>query len=168
MNAPPAYLEAAQAGDGPALADLDRASSPHPWTPRHFEDAIRGAAGEHVVVLRGPDGARLGFCVWQEVADEAHVHNVAIAPDQRRRGLARRLLRACLAMAGSRDARRAFLDVRAGNEPARNLYLGLGFRETGVRAGYYSEPDEDAVLMEAAIRPGGSANGILKSDEGAC
>jgi ribosomal-protein-alanine N-acetyltransferase len=155
-RSPAVFLEAVRAGDGPALSDLDRASSTHPWTPRHFEDAIRGAAGERVVVLRGPDGARLGFCAWQEVADEAHVHNVAIEPEHRRRGLARRLLLVCLELAASRSARRAFLEVRAGNGAARKLYLGLGFHETGLRAGYYAEPREDAVLMEAEIRPGGS------------
>jgi [ribosomal protein S18]-alanine N-acetyltransferase len=150
---PAVYLEAASAEDVEVLAALERSASLHPWTPEHFAAALRGEAGERVVVLRATDGEAIGFLVWQEVADEAHVHNVAIRPDHRRKGLARRLLGSCLALAGRRQARRAFLDVRAGNQPARALYRGLGFLETGSRVAYYSQPSEDAVLMEAEIRP---------------
>ncbi len=158
------YLERATADDVGALAALERASSPHPWTPEGFAGAIRGAAGERVVVLRAGDRSAIGYCAWQEVADEVHVHNIAIAPDRRGQGLGTRMLAACLALARGRGARRAFLDVREGNRPARALYTRLGFREAGRRRLYYAEPAEDAVVMEASLE----ANGILKSGEGAC
>jgi [ribosomal protein S18]-alanine N-acetyltransferase len=162
--AEPVYLEAADSGDVAALVALEQASASHPWSARDFASALHGGAGERVVVLRDRGRALVGYCVWQEVADEAHVHGVAIAPGHRRLGLGRRLLAACLGLAARRQARRAFLDVREGNAAARRLYRGLGFREVGSRARYYSEPAEDAVLMEASL----DANGILKSGEGAC
>jgi [ribosomal protein S18]-alanine N-acetyltransferase len=145
------YLEAATPDDLAALVELERAGSAHPWTPAHFADAIRGAAGERVVVLRLPRATVIGYCVWQEVSDEVHIHNLGIAAGHRRQGLGRRLLAVCLDLAARRQARRAFLDVRAGNAAARALYRRLGFREAGSRARYYSEPVEDAVLLEASL-----------------
>lgn len=145
------YLEAGAAGDAAALAALDAGASPHPWSERAFLGALAAGAGERVVMLRDVERGLVGFCVWQEVADEAHVHNLAIRPECRRAGLARRLLAACLGLSASRGARRAFLDVRRGNAPARALYDALGFRETGVRAAYYTEPAEDALLLEADL-----------------
>ncbi|MET0554032.1 MAG: ribosomal protein S18-alanine N-acetyltransferase [Vicinamibacteria bacterium] len=159
------YLEAGGPGDAPALADLDARASTHPWSERAFLGALAAGAGERVGLLRDLQGRLVGFCVWQEVADEAHVHNVAIRTECRREGLGRRLLSACLGLSASRGARRAFLDVRRGNAPARALYRRLGFRETGVRTGYYTEPAEDALLLEADLP---LASESLKTGLGAC
>lgn len=150
-------LEPATPEDVDALAALEVRCASHPWTRRHFEDALRGGAGQHVRVGRHPASGLVGFCVWQEVADEAHVHDLAVDPAWRRRGLGRALIVAALAEADARGARRAFLDVRAGNEAARGLYASLGFRESGRRSGYYREPTEDAVLLEAALPLSGVA-----------
>lgn len=164
MSASAVYVGPATIDDLDSLVALEREAASHPWTRQGFEGAILGRAGERVVMLREARGTAVGYCVWQEVADEAHVHNIAIAPAHRRRGLGRRLLAACLGLAARRGARRAFLDVRAGNGAALSLYGSLGFREVGRRSAYYSEPAEDAVVMEVSLE----ANGILKSGEGAC
>jgi ribosomal-protein-alanine N-acetyltransferase len=158
------YVEAASLADVDALVALEREGSSHPWTRQGFENALHGQAGERVALLKDTSGRAVGFCVWQEVADEAHVHNVAVSRSHRRQGLGRRLLAACLGLAARRGARRAFLDVRAGNGAALALYVGLGFREVARRRGYYAEPSEDAVVMEMSLK----ANGILKSGEPAC
>lgn len=164
MTAAPVYLEAATVDDVADLVALEREGSSHPWTAQGFLGALRAQAGERVVLLRDRSRATVGYCVWQEVADEAHVHTVGIASALRRQGLGRRLLAACLGLAARRGATRAFLDVREGNEAARALYRRLGFREVGRRVRYYAQPSEDAVVMELAPE----ANGILKSGEGAC
>lgn len=160
----PVYLEAATPDDVASLVALEQAGASHPWTARGFEGAIRGAAGERVVVMRDLGRAAVGYCVWQEVADEVHVHNVGIASGLRRQGLGRRMLAACLGLAARRGAARAFLDVREGNQAARELYRRLGFRESGRRPRYYAEPQENAIVMELSLEP----NGILKSSDGAC
>jgi ribosomal-protein-alanine N-acetyltransferase len=165
VSAAAVYLEAGVPGDAAALAALDAGASPHPWSERAFLGALAAGAGERVAALRDAAGGLVGFCVWQEVADEAHVHNLAIRPERRREGLARRLLSACLGLAASRGARRVFLDVRRGNAPARALYGRLGFRETGARAAYYTEPVEDALLLEADLP---LASQSLKTGLGAC
>jgi [ribosomal protein S18]-alanine N-acetyltransferase len=159
------YLAAAALEDAGALAALDARGATHPWSEAAFAGALRAGAGERVALLRDAGGGLVGFCVWQEVAGEAHVHNVAVAPGHRGRGLARRLLKACLGLAASRGARRAFLDVRQGNAPARALYARLGFSERGRRAAYYTEPVEDALLLAADLP---LASESLKTGLGAC
>jgi ribosomal-protein-alanine N-acetyltransferase len=151
VSAPAVYVDAARMMDASVLAALDARGSTHPWTEGAFAGALRAGSGERVALLRDVGTEIVGFCVWQEVADEAHVHNVAIAPGRRGQGLGRRLLSVCLGMAASRGARRAFLDVRDGNAPARAVYARLGFRETGRRARYYTEPVEDALLLAADL-----------------
>jgi [ribosomal protein S18]-alanine N-acetyltransferase len=165
VSADALYLEAAAAADAGALAALDARGSTHPWSEAAFAGALRSGAGERVALLRDARADLVGFCVWQEVADEAHVHNVAIATGHRGRGLGRRLLSVCLGMAASRGARRAFLDVRQGNAPARALYAALGFRETGRRRAYYTEPVEDALLLAADLP---LASESLKTGRGTC
>ena len=165
MSAVVVYLEAGGPQDAASLRALDAQASPHPWSERAFLGALAGGSGERVALLRDAQGGLAGFCVWQEVADEVHVHNLAIHPERQGRGLGRRLLVACLGLAASRGARRALLDVRRGNTPARALYGRLGFRETGLRTAYYTEPTEDALLLEADL-PLESES--LKTGLGAC
>jgi ribosomal-protein-alanine N-acetyltransferase len=76
-----------------------------------------------------------------------HVMNVAVFPGCRRQGLARRLLVFAMARAARAGARRALLELRAGNREALKLYESLGFRSLGVRRAYYAEPTEDALVL---------------------
>ena len=92
-------------------------------------------------------GGILAYCVYRVIVDEMHILNVAVAPDRRRRGLARWLMRFALQKAARDGASRAFLEVRESNREALSLYEGLGFVRVGSRRGYYAEPLEDAVLL---------------------
>ena len=73
--------------------------------------------------------------------------NLAVRPSWRRQGVARRFVQYAIHDAWTQGAERALLEVRASNRVARNLYDHLGFREYGMRTGYYITPDEDAILM---------------------
>jgi ribosomal-protein-alanine N-acetyltransferase len=148
----PATLE-----DLAALVALEARCHTHPWSERGLRDAMTPAAGEGaILVLRQPwtpeDECRgiRAYCAYQVVADEVHVHNLAVAPDARRLGLARSLLAFALEIAAGKGARAAHLEVRAGNAAARALYRGAGFQEVGKRNGYYSAPVEDAILLSRA------------------
>jgi ribosomal-protein-alanine N-acetyltransferase len=79
--------------------------------------------------------------------DEMHILNVAVAPGWRRRGIGRWLLRFAMGKAARAGARRALLEVRAGNAEARALYADMGFARLGIRRDYYREPLEDAVVL---------------------
>ncbi len=149
MNPGGASLEPASEADLEALHALERRCHSHPWNLRHFASALRDAS-TRTVVLRS-DAAIIGFCVVQVAADEMHIHNLVVAPERRRQGLARRLLHDALEWGGGAGARRAFLEVRQGNLAALELYRGAGFQAASVRRGYYDRPREDALVLRREI-----------------
>ena len=148
------WLDAAEGDDLEAIVEVERRSFTHPWSTRHFRDAMRHAPRGRILVLREP--ARPGderrgiqaYCVLQVVADEMHVHNLAVRPERRGAGLGRLLMELGLDWGRRRGARRAFLEVRPSNAPALSLYASLGFRTVSLRRRYYQQPTEDALVLE--------------------
>jgi ribosomal-protein-alanine N-acetyltransferase len=100
-----------------------------------------------------PESAPVGFLVAWHVADELHVLNVATTPELRRRGIARALMDEALGYASTHHIRIVLLEVRRSNRAAIKLYRCFGFTAMGVRPGYYSDNDEDAVEMILALDP---------------
>ena len=84
--------------------------------------------------------------IWYMV-DDAHIVTVAVREDFRGKGVGEMLLIEALRQASDRCEGAATLEVRVSNEVARNLYVKYGFREKGIRKGYYSDNREDAVIM---------------------
>jgi [ribosomal protein S18]-alanine N-acetyltransferase len=154
------FLRQALPADVPVLAALEVACFTHPWTAGQIEDEVAGAGPGGVLVLegrRGPDGGGriLAYGAFRLVLDELHVMTLAVAPGERRRGLARWLLGFALGRAARAGARRALLELRVGNREALSLYESLGFRRIGLRLEYYREPVEDAlVLCREGLGPG--------------
>lgn len=91
------------------------------------------------------------YIVGRLVADELHINNMAVRHAYRRTGIATALLSRLLAEAKGYKAARAFLEVRAGNAAAQALYEGCGFCTVGRRRNYYSNPQEDALIMTVEI-----------------
>src|SRR4030095_6363350 len=84
--------------------------------------------------------------MWLMV-DEAHITTFAVQPGWRRQRIGERLLLAFLDVAVERGAHEATLEVRLSNLPARKLYEKYGFRPVGLRPRYYSDDNEDALIM---------------------
>ena len=84
--------------------------------------------------------------IWK-IFDEGHITNVAVAPEYRRKHIARAMLEALMEVTAEAGIERYTLEVRAGNEPAIRLYEGLGFKSEGIRPGYYEDNGEDAIIM---------------------
>jgi ribosomal-protein-alanine acetyltransferase len=137
-------LRAARATDAPALAALDAAASGFPWSESQFAESL----ASHRVEVVEEGGEVVGFAVHQRVLDEAELLNIAVAPGAQGRGLGGRLLRHLLD-AHRGVARRLFLEVRASNGRAIDLYQRHGFVRLGVRKGYYpgTQGREDAWIM---------------------
>jgi [ribosomal protein S18]-alanine N-acetyltransferase len=154
------FLRQALPADVPALAALEAACFTHPWTARQIEDEIAAAGPGGVLVLegrRGSDGSGgiRAYGAFRRVLDELHVMTLAVAPAERRRGLARWLLGFALGRAARGGVRRALLELRVGNREALALYESLGFRRIGLRRDYYRAPLEDAlVLAREGLRGG--------------
>lgn len=133
-------------------ADLDQvlvieeASFPHPWTRTHFLDELRSP---HAFPLTAFDaeGRVIGYICPMLIIDEGHVLDVAVHDDFRGCGIGRMLVEKVLTLCREGGAEFVSLEVRPSNVSAINLYLRLGFVETGRRQRYYHD-GEDAVLME--------------------
>lgn len=85
------------------------------------------------------------------VADEAEIASVCVDPAYRRLGGGTKLLQTLLMQARLSGAQNVYLEVRASNQAAQELYRGAGFECIGVRKRYYTNPSEDAVLMRCNI-----------------
>lgn len=105
-----------------------------PWTRGHFSDSLQ--AGHSVWVCRR-GGELIGFAIVISVIDEAHLLNIGVAPRHQGQGFGARLLRHVMAVAREQGASKLFLEVRPSNDQAVALYRHFGFRQIGLRRGYY-------------------------------
>ena len=118
-----------------------------------FEWEARNSDVARYYVLRDPAGAVLAYCAAWLIFDELHINSLAVLPEWRRRHIGAALLVGVLEASRAEGARRATLEVRASNEPARQLYERFGFEQAGVRRGYYTNTVEDALILWAQLRP---------------
>ena len=126
---------------------IERASYPTPWSRSMFAGELAKPSSLSLGAFDADTGALLGYLVISRYVDAWHVMNVAVAPEQRRRGIARTLLEHLFELT-SQDERRGYtLEVRVSNEGAIELYERLGFVARGVRRGYYTDNREDALIM---------------------
>ena len=139
----------ATAGDVPVLTELERdLFGVDAWS----EDAVREevlGAGRHALVAVTA-GAVTGYVITLRSDDLVDLQRIAVRPDQRRRGLAGRLLEEALAAAGAEGADRCLLEVSAGNTGALAFYAGAGFVEIDRRRRYYRD-GSDAVVMRRSL-----------------
>ncbi len=132
--------------DVAAVAAIDRLSFSLPWSERAFRHEVSENPSARAWVAE-QSGCLVGMLVLWLVLDEAHIATLATHPDYRRRGIGERLLTTALDAARAEGAKRAFLEVRAGNLAAQAMYAKLGFVVDGRRLHYYKDNGEDAVLM---------------------
>ena len=116
-----------------------------PWSSSDLEYAVRNQSDYYLVAVSGE--TIVGYCGLRQVLDEGNINNVAVAKQYQQKGIAYAMLGE-LIQGGRKNGINAFtLEVRAGNQKARQLYLKLGFKEEGIRKKYYQKPVEDAVIM---------------------
>lgn len=128
---------------------IEQASFSMPWSRNLFLSEFRNKPISLMLAAHIETEGRelVGYIVCWVFVDEVHVLDLATRADMRRHGIARQLVLRALGTAYQWGARRAFLEVRASNTVALNLYSGLGFERTLVREEYYDQPVEDAVVM---------------------
>lgn len=144
------------------VGDLDRVMSVevqaygHPWSRGNFTDSL---AAQHVAELLVDEREELlGYFVALPGVDELHLLNLTVAPAHQRNGHARTLLDALEDCARRQGLASIWLEVRAGNARALDLYRARGFEPRGLRRGYYpaaASRREDAVVMALALAPAG-------------
>lgn len=129
------------------VIEVEAASFTNPWTRDMYSWELRNRSVCHILIVRNEDCWVAGFCAFWIVFDEMHINNLALRPQFRAQGIGTALLRHALGDARELGARRATLEVRASNDPARRLYARLGFYVAGTRRNYYTNPVEDALIL---------------------
>lgn len=117
------------------------------WTKEMLESEISGAFSVTVTEIR--DGKTVGFALGRVVADEAELFKIAVLPEYRRQGIAKKVLNELHEKMREKGAAKCFLEVRSQNESAVALYEKLGYTKMRTIARYYS--DDDALAMEIAL-----------------
>ena len=125
---------------------IDRVSFSLPWPERSFRFELTDNPASRCWVAE-MDGKLVGMIVAWLIADEVHVATIATHPDFRRQGIARKLLSHTLRQLREEGAQSSFLEVRASNFAAQEMYRKFGYEESGLRPRYYRDNDEDAILM---------------------
>ena len=127
------------------LAELEKLCFSEPWSEKALLEEIDNPAAHFVVVAEGNEV--LGYGGMHTVLGESYIDNIAVFPAFRGRGAGRAVTQALVDKAKENGGVFITLEVRASNVPAITLYESLGFENVGVRKRFYTNPDEDAVIM---------------------
>lgn len=150
-------IRSASAGDIPAMLALERdsATASH-WRREQYDTVFREGSPRRLALVIEPEGVGgelgvRGFLVARAVRGEWEIENIVVAEASRRRGGGRRLLGEFISIVRANGLEPIFLEVRESNLAARSFYQDCGFVENGRRKGYYSDPQEDAVVYRLSI-----------------
>lgn len=133
-----------------AIAAIDRQSFRNPWQESTFQAELARRDALNRVAL-GPGGEVIAFVCTRVLLEELHVLKVAVAKAHRKQGLATDLMRCIFAPARKRGAREVLLEVRPSNQAAISLYRKLAFGCIAVRARYYPDTGEDALVLRKTL-----------------
>ncbi len=163
-------IRPARPDEAEALAGLVAETPGAPgWTAGHFRHMLGDAAAAHVVWVRVVAERVVGLVALSVHPPEAELELIAVRPEWQGRGWGGGLLEAALHEARRLAVETVHLEVRAGS-PAVRLYGRHGFVETGRRVRYYSQPTDDAVLMQWSTGreglPRGALSGIIEGAYG--
>ena len=129
------------------IEEIEQRSYPTPWSRSMFAGEIAKPSSVCLGAFDSENGALAGYLIVSRYVDAWHVMNIAVAPDYRRHGIARRLLNELFEVTVDDGQRGYTLEVRVSNADAIRLYEQMGFRGRGVRRGYYTDNREDALIM---------------------
>jgi len=125
------------------------------WSEQQYLDllVVRADSPTRLTLVAREEGssALAGFLVARHSPPEWELENIVVAPEVRGTGIGKQLMDTLLVQARQTKTDAIFLEVRASNTAARRLYENLGFKEAGCRKGYYTNPNEDAVLYSKIL-----------------
>jgi ribosomal-protein-alanine N-acetyltransferase len=134
------------------IVEIEEQSGLSRWGWAAYYAELQGGNRDLMLVARVALSSNIaGYIIARETAGELHINNVAVRSEYRRRGIGATLLNRVLEEARNRKAKAAFLEVRSANRAAQTLYEKSGFKAIARRANYYSDPQEDAVVMSLVL-----------------
>jgi len=131
--------------DIPDVAALEKVCFRTPWSKKALTDELSNNIAHYYVGKL--DSTLVAYAGMWIMFDEAHITNVAVAPNYRRRGYALQLMHKMMQTAADLDALRMTLEVREHNYAAQALYEKCGFVLAGRRRRYYTDSGEDALIL---------------------
>ena len=132
------------------ILEIERESFSPPWSREAFLlELTKNILAKYIVVE--VDGKVVGYGGIWLIIDEGHVTNIAVDKEYRGLGLGNKLLEGLIQLCIDRDIKHITLEVRKSNEVAKGLYKKYGFKECGIRPGYYTDNNEDAIIMWKTI-----------------
>lgn len=140
-----------------AVLAIENLAYDHPWSRGNFIDSLAAGYWSQMLIDARCTPLLLGYLVAMPGVDDVHLLNLTVDPAVQHRGHARYMLDALVDHCCARSATRLWLEVRASNRRARALYVRYGFREAGVRKGYYPASRngrEDALVMSLLVGGG--------------
>ena len=126
------------------IDEINRRCFSDPWSKSLLEQDTKNPNSFYAVYK---DDAVLGYAGMTVIAGEANITNVAVLPEERRRGIGKKLLGRLIEVCIENKFLLITLEVRKSNESAISLYESLGFITEGERKKYYSDNGEDALIM---------------------
>ena len=134
-----------------AVLRVEHNAYSHPWSRGNFVDSMQ--AGYQLQALMGED-TLLGYFVAMAGVDEVHLLNIPVAPEFQGQGGGRLMLDALSLWSRGQSAQWLWLEVRASNARALQVYEAYGYRRVGDRKNYYPDHHnrrEDAVVMSLKL-----------------
>lgn len=127
------------------IAELEKLCFNDPWSEKSIASELDNRLSCWLVALDGD--TVVGYVGSQTVLGETDMMNIAVHPDYRNKGIATDLIEGLIETLTKQGSHSLMLEVRATNEPAKNLYNKLGFEAVGIRKNYYRNPKEDALIL---------------------
>ena len=142
-------IRKAAAEDVPAIAEIEKASIPQPWSEAAFADAL--TQENAVTLVAETDGEIAGFITGVFLFDNADIYSVATSEQHRKKGIGGKLLQAFFDTLPN-EVETVGLEVRESNLAAISLYEKHGFERVGLRKNFYEQPRENAVLYTKQLQ----------------
>jgi ribosomal-protein-alanine N-acetyltransferase len=127
------------------VVEIESRSFSLPWSAAMFNEELNNPIAYYIVAVI--EQKVVGYAGMWLIIDEAHITNIAVDPDYRRRNIASTMMRLLIEKAYEMSLKSMTLEARTGNFQAIELYKRFGFKTEGRRKGYYREDGEDALIM---------------------
>lgn len=117
----------------------------------NYKVSIKFNNERDVYVLAYEGNNQVGCVDARLVLDEIQINDVAVNEEFRHQGIASAMFERLLEFAREHSCKKISLEVRADNEVAQALYRKFGFVQVGLRKDFYTNPTDDAILMDAVL-----------------
>ena len=134
------------------LVEIEELCFHTPWTKNSLKQELKNKLARYKVIEK--NSKIVAYAGIWFVVDEGHITNVAVHPEQRGLGYGNKVIEALIDECANSNIISMTLEVRKSNETAIKLYKKYGFKLSGIRPGYYTDTQEDALIMWKDIEKG--------------